>query len=124
GPINVEDGKVFLPGKKKVLTSMEELIHQFMLVTESLTPEPGEVYQAIEAPKGELGFYVVSTGGRSPYRLRIRSPSFCNLQVITRIVEGAYLADVVAVIASLDPVMGEVDRLSRRTIPVCPCSPR
>jgi NADH-quinone oxidoreductase subunit D len=110
GPINVEDGKVFLPGKKKVLTSMEELIHQFMLVTESLTPEPGEVYHAIEAPKGELGFYVVSTGGRSPYRLRIRSPSFCNLQVIPKIVEGAYLADVVAVIASLDPVMGEVDR--------------
>ena len=110
GPINVDDGKVFLPGKKKVLTSMEELIHQFMLVTESLTPEPGEVYHAIEAPKGELGFYIVSTGGRSPYRLRIRSPSFCNLQVIPKIVEGAFLADVVAVIASLDPVMGEVDR--------------
>jgi NADH-quinone oxidoreductase subunit D len=89
---------------------MEELIHQFMLVTESLTPAPGEVYHAIEAPKGELGFYVVSTGGRSPYRLRIRSPSFCNLQVITKIVVGSYLADVVAVIASLDPVMGEVDR--------------
>ena len=110
GPINVEDGKVFLPGKKKVLTSMEELIHQFMLVTEALTPAPGEVYHAIEAPKGELGFYVVSTGGRSPYRLRIRSPSFCNLQVITKIVEGSFLADTVAIIASLDPVMGEVDR--------------
>src|SRR5262249_50634204 len=109
GPYNVEDGKVFLPGKKKVLTSMEELIHQFMLVTESLAPEPGEVYHAIEAPKGELGFYVVSTGGRSPYRMRIRSPSFVNLQVISRIVVGGLIADVVAVIASLDPVMGEVD---------------
>ncbi len=110
GPINVEDGKVFLPGKKKVLTSMEELIHQFMLVTESLRPEPGEVYHSVEAPKGELGFYVVSTGGRSPYRMRIRSPSFSNLQVISKIVEGSLLADCVAVIASLDPVMGEVDR--------------
>src|SRR5207247_4750086 len=110
GPYNVEDGKVFLPPKKKALTSMEELIHLFMLVTEALTPEPGEVYHAIEAPKGELGFYVVSTGGRSPYRMRIRSPSFCNLQVIPRIVEGGFLADVVAVIASLDPVMGEVAR--------------
>ena len=110
GPYNVEDGKVFLPGKKKVLTSMEELIHQFMLVTESVAPEPGEVYHAVEAPKGELGFYIVSTGGRSPYRMRVRSPSFVNLQVIPKIVVGGLLADVVAVIASLDPVMGEVDR--------------
>lgn len=110
GPINVDDDKIFLPAKKKVLTSMEELIHQFMLVTESVTPEPGEVYHSIEAPKGELGFYVVSTGGRSPYRMRIRSPSFVNLQVISKIVVGSLIADVVAVIASLDPVMGEVDR--------------
>ena len=110
GPTDVDDGKVFLPRKKKVLTSMEELIHQFMLVTESLRPEPGEVYHAIEAPKGELGFYVLSTGGKSPYRMRIRSPSFCNLQVISKIVKGNLLADCVAVIASLDPVMGEVDR--------------
>ena len=110
GPYNVEDGKVFLPGKKRVLTSMEELIHQFMLVTEALAPEPGEVYASIEAPKGELGFYIISTGGKSPYRMRIRSPSFNNLQVIGKIVVGALIADVVAVIASLDPVMGEVDR--------------
>ena len=110
GPYNVEDGKVFLPGKKRVLTSMEELIHQFMLVTEALAPPSGEVYAAIEAPKGELGFYIVSTGGKSPYRMRIRSPSFNNLQVISKIVVGSLIADVVAVIASLDPVMGEVDR--------------
>jgi NADH-quinone oxidoreductase subunit D len=110
GPINVEDGKVFLPGKKKVLTSMEELIHQFILVTEGVTPEPGEVYSSIEAPKGELGFYLISTGGKSPYRLRIRAPSFNNLQVIGKIVVGSLIADVVATIASLDPVMGEVDR--------------
>src|SRR5206468_12716433 len=110
GPYNVEDAKVFLPEKRKVLTSMEELIHQFMLVTESVAPPPCEVYHAVEAPKGELGFYLVSTGGRSPYRLRIRSPSFTNLQVITKIVEGSYIADVAAVIASLDPVMGEGDR--------------
>jgi NADH-quinone oxidoreductase subunit D len=110
GPINVEDGKVFLPGKKKVLTSMEELIHQFILVTEGVAPEQGEVYTSIEAPKGELGFYLISTGGKSPYRLRIRSPSFNNLQVIGKIVVGSLIADVVATIASLDPVMGEVDR--------------
>ena len=110
GPVCDESGKVFLPKKKKVLTSMEELIHQFMLVTESIKPEPGEVYHSIEAPKGELGFYIVSTGGRSPYRMRIRSASFVNLQVISKIVVGGLLADTVATIASLDPVMGEVDR--------------
>jgi len=110
GPFNNESHKVLLPDKKRVLTAMEELIHQFMLVTESLAPPPGEVYQAIEAPKGELGFYIVSTGGKSPYRMRIRSPSFCNLQVLSKIVVGGMVADVVATLASMDPVLGEVDR--------------
>jgi NADH-quinone oxidoreductase subunit D len=110
GPINNESRKVLLPDKTRVLTAMEDLIHQFMLVTEALTPPPGEVYHAVEAPKGEVGFYICSTGGKSPYRLRIRSASFCNLHVLSKIVTGGLVADVVATIASLDPVMGEVDR--------------
>jgi len=110
GPISVSDPKIFLPPKKKVLTSMEELIHQFMLVTEGFECPSGEVYHSTEVPKGELGFYVVSTGGRSPYRLRIRAPSFNNLSVLPLLTEGGLVADVVAAIGSLDPVMGEVDR--------------
>ena len=110
GPVNVDDPKIFLPPKKQVLTSMEELIHQFMIVTEGFECPAGEVYHSTEVPKGELGFYIVSTGGPAPYRLRIRSPSFNNLSMLPHIVEGSLLADVIANIASLDPVMGEVDR--------------
>lgn len=110
GPVNIDDPKIFLPPKKKVLTSMEELIHQFMIVTEGFECPAGEIYDSTEVPKGELGFYIVSTGGRSPYRLRIRSPSFNNLSALPHLVEGGLVADVVANIASLDPVMGEVDR--------------
>ena len=110
GPVNIDDPKIFLPDKKNVLTSMEELIHQFMIVTEGFECPAGEIYHSTEAPKGELGFYIVSTGGRSPYRLRIRSPSFNNLATLPHLVEGGLVADVVANIASLDPVMGEVDR--------------
>ena len=110
GPINIDDPKIFLPEKKSVLTSMEELIHQFMIVTEGFECPTGEIYHATEVPKGELGFYIVSTGGRSPYRLRIRSPSFNNLATLPHLVDGGMVADVVANIASLDPVMGEVDR--------------
>ena len=110
GPVNIDDPKIFLPEKKKVLTSMEELIHQFMIVTEGFECPAGEVYHSTEVPKGELGFYIVSTGGRAPYRLRIRSPSFNNLATLPHLVEGGLVADVVANIASLDPVMGEVDR--------------
>ena len=110
GPVNIDDPKIFLPEKKEVLTSMEELIHQFMIVTEGFECPSGEIYHATEVPKGELGFYIVSTGGRSPYRLRIRSPSFNNLATLPHLVDGGLVADVVANIASLDPVMGEVDR--------------
>ncbi|MCH7779444.1 MAG: NADH dehydrogenase (quinone) subunit D [Acidobacteria bacterium] len=110
GPVNIDDPKIFLPKKKDVLTSMEELIHQFMIITEGFECPAGEIYHSTEVPKGELGFYIVSTGGRSPYRLRIRSPSFNNLATLPYLVEGGLVADVVANIASLDPVMGEVDR--------------
>jgi NADH-quinone oxidoreductase subunit D len=110
GPVNIDDPKIFLPPKKRVLESMEELIHQFMVITEGFECPAGEVYHSTEVPKGELGFYIVSTGGRSPYRLRIRSPSFNNVATLPLLVEGGLIADVVANIASLDPVMGEVDR--------------
>lgn len=110
GPINIDDPKIVLPKKEEVLQKMEELIQQFMIVTEGFTAPEGEIYHAIEAPKGELGFYIRSEGGKSPYRLHIRSPSFISLQAIEKMSVGGLLSDLVAVIASLDPVMGEVDR--------------
>jgi NADH-quinone oxidoreductase subunit D len=110
GKVHVDDPKIFLPHKQRVLTSMEELIHQFMIVTEGFSCPAGEVYVATEVPKGELGFYLVSEGGKSPYRCRIRSSAFNNLSSLTHQVEGELVADVVACIGSIDPVMGEVDR--------------
>jgi NADH-quinone oxidoreductase subunit D len=110
GPINIDDPKIVLPPKDRVLKKMEELIQQFMIVTEGFEAPAGEVYHAIEAPKGELGFYIRSEGGKSPYRLHIRSPSFICLQAIEKMAVGSLLSDLIAIIASLDPVMGEVDR--------------
>ncbi|MBP7146354.1 MAG: NADH dehydrogenase (quinone) subunit D [Acidobacteria bacterium] len=110
GPINADAPRVVLPPKEKVLTSMEDLIYHFIILTEGIRPPQGEVYHAIEAPKGELGFYIVSTGGPNAYRLRIRPAAFVNLAVIEKIAVGQMVADVVAIIGSLDPVMGEVDR--------------
>ena len=110
GPISIEDGKVFLPPKEKVLTKMEELIHQFILVTQGVNAPPGEVYFGAENPKGELGFYINSRGGGTPYRLKIRAPSFANLSVLPRMLPGHLLGDVTAVLGSLDFVMGECDR--------------
>jgi NADH-quinone oxidoreductase subunit D len=89
---------------------MEELIHQFIIVTEGFPAPTGEVYHSVEAPKGELGFYVKSEGSKSPYRLKIRSPSFVSLQAVPLMAEGGMVSDLIAVVASLDPVMGEVDR--------------
>ncbi len=110
GPVNIDDPKIFLPEKSRVLSSMEELIHQFMIVTEGFPCPSGEIYVATEVPKGELGFYIVSEGGKSPYRCRIRSSAFNNLASLKHQVEGELVADVVACIGSIDPVMGEVDR--------------
>jgi NADH-quinone oxidoreductase subunit D len=90
--------------------SMEALIHHFKMVTEGIEVPAGEVYQAVESPRGELGFYVVSAGEHRPYRVKIRDPSFVNLQAIPTMVEGYLVADAIAAIASLDPVMGGVDR--------------
>jgi len=110
GEVHLHDPRVMLPAKERVLTKMEELIHHFILVMEGMRPPAGEVYSAVEAPKGELGFYLVSDGGRSAYRLKIRSPSFVALQALPALVEGRLLSDVVAIIGSLDPVMGEADK--------------
>jgi len=109
-PINVPDHKVVLPPKQKVLTSMEELIHQFMLVTQGVNAPPGEIYFSTENPKGELGFYINSRGGGTPHRLKIRAPSFVNLSILPALLPGHMMSDVVAILGSLDFVMGECDR--------------
>ena len=110
GPINVDDGKIVLPPKEKVMTSMEELIHQFMIVTQGQDAPTGEVYFGAENPKGELGFYINSLGGGTPHRLKIRAPSFVNLSILSHLLPGHMMADVVAILGSLDFVMGECDR--------------
>jgi len=102
--------KYVYPDKDRVKGSMEAMIHHFKLVIEGLAPPAGEAYSTIEAPKGELGFYIVSDGGPKPYRLRIRPPSFVNLQSLLTMCKGNMVADVVAVIGSLDIVLGEIDR--------------
>ncbi len=102
--------KIFAPPKDKILTSMEELIQNFMLVTEGPQMPAGEVYFEAENPKGVLGFYIVSKGGGVPWRLKIRSPSFCNLSILPKVCVGALLADIVAILGSFDFVMGECDR--------------
>jgi NADH-quinone oxidoreductase subunit D len=110
GPINVEDPKNVLPSKDKVLTKMEELIQQFMIVTQGIDAPKGEVYFGAENPKGELGFYINSRGGGVPHRLKIRAPSFVNLSILPHILPGHSVSDVVAILGSLDFVMGECDR--------------
>jgi NADH-quinone oxidoreductase subunit D len=110
GEINVSDGKIVLPPKEKVLTKMEELIHQFMLVTQGVNAPPGEIYFGAENPKGELGFYLYSKGGGTPYRLKIRAPSFVSVSLLPLLLPGHMISDVMAIIGSLDFVMGECDR--------------
>lgn len=109
GDIGVDDHKIFLPRKKRVLTKMEELIHLFMVITDGIKPT-GECYFSIENPKGEHGFYLVGDGEVQPYRLHVRSPSFANIQTLPHLVRGRMIADAVACIAGLDPVMGDCDR--------------
>jgi len=110
GPVNVADPKNFPPPKTQVLTKMEELIHHFIVHTEGINAPPGEVYFAAENPKGELGFYINSKGGGTPHRLKIRAPSFVNLSVLEEIMPGHMMGDTVAILGSLDFVMGESDR--------------
>src|SRR5690349_18011623 len=109
-PVNVADGKIVLPPKNRVMTSMEELIHQFMLVTQGMNCPTGEVYFGHENPKGELGFYIHSRGGGTPYRLKIRAPSFVNLSILSHLLPGHMMSDTVSILGSFDFVMGECDR--------------
>lgn len=110
GPINVADAKNLLPNKDRVLMKMEELIHHFIIATQGIDAPAGEVYFGAENPKGELGFYIHSKGGGVPYRLKIRSPSFVNLSILSKIMPGHMLSDIPSVLGSLDFVMGECDR--------------
>ena len=111
GSFYAEDAKrIVSPPKEKVLTSMEELIQNFMITTEGPQIPAGEAYFEAENPKGALGFYVVSKGGGVPYRLKIRGPSFCSLSILDKLVPGHYMTDITVILGSLDFVMGECDR--------------
>ena len=110
GPYRTEDRKVTPPPRARIDESMEALIHHFKIFTEGFKVPPGETYTAVESPRGELGCYLVSDGGPKPQRMHIRAPSFVNLQTLPYMMHGGLLADAIAVISSIDPIMGEVDR--------------
>jgi NADH-quinone oxidoreductase subunit D len=126
GPVMIEDPKLRWPAQLSVgpdgignseqyvkhimEESMEALINHFKIVTQGFRVPAGEVYQAVESPRGELGYYVVSNGGTRPYRVHIRGPSFVNLQAVPRLIQGSLIADLIAAVASIDPVMGDADR--------------
>jgi NADH-quinone oxidoreductase subunit D len=110
GAFNSDNPKVVLPPKERVLTDMEALIHHFILVTRGFQVPAGEAYVPIESPKGELGYYVVSDGGEQPYRVRTRPACFFNLSILPEVLKGALIADSVAIIGSLDIILGEIDR--------------
>jgi NADH-quinone oxidoreductase subunit D len=110
GPVQANMPKKVLPHKDEVYTKMEELIHDFMIVNFGINPPVGEIYHAIEGSKGELGFYLVSKGDGKPWKCKIRSPSFNNIQALPKLVIGHLISDVVAIIGSIDPIMGEADK--------------
>jgi NADH-quinone oxidoreductase subunit D len=110
GPINVDDPRVILPPKTAAMNDMESMIHHFKVVMEGVRAPVGESWFSVESSKGELGMYVVSDGGSKPVRWRVRGPSFINIAAIPHMIEGALLSDVIAVNASLDIVLGEIDR--------------
>lgn len=110
GPWVADAPGIVLPPREKMKTEMEALIYHFKIVTEGFRVPPGEVYQAVESPRGELAYYVVSDGGAKPWRVYMRTPSFANLQCLPRMLEGGLIADVVAGLGSLDFVLGDVDR--------------
>jgi NADH-quinone oxidoreductase subunit D len=110
GDYRIQDKKVTPPPRARIDESMEALIHHFKIFTEGIKVPAGEVYVAIESPRGELGCYMVADGSAKPYRMHIRGPSFVNLQTLPPMLQGGLVADAVAVISSLDPIMGEVDR--------------
>jgi NADH-quinone oxidoreductase subunit D len=110
GDILLNQPKKVLPKKTEIYSKMEELIHDFMIVNFGVNPPVGDIYSAVENPKGELGFYIVSKGEGHPWKCKIRSPSFVNLQSIPHLIKGRMISDVVAIVGSLDPVMGEADK--------------
>ena len=110
GPIKADSPKVVLPDREKMKTQMEALIYHFKIITEGFTVPAGEVYQAIESPRGEMGYYIVSDGTAKPYRVHMRGPSYANLQALAKMCEGQLIADVVAAIGSIDVVLGDIDR--------------
>jgi NADH-quinone oxidoreductase subunit D len=110
GPFRAEAPGIIPPAREKMKTEMEALIYHFKIFTEGFAPPPGEVFQRIESPRGELGFFIASDGSPKPYRVHVRAPSFVNLQALSRLVEGKLIADVVACIGTLDIVLGEIDR--------------
>lgn len=110
GPINIDDKKVMLPPKHEVHTSMEAMINHFKLVIEGIQPPAGEIYDATEAPNGELGFYVISDGSAHPYRIKVRPPCFYTMAALKRLIEGGMVADIVAILGGLNVIAGELDR--------------
>jgi len=110
GAFHADAPKVVLPEREKMKTQMEALIYHFKIVTEGFRVPPGEVYQVIESPRGELGYYIVSDGTSKPLRVHMRTPSFGNLQALARLIQGKLIADVIAILGSMDFVLGDVDR--------------
>lgn len=110
GPVLTNNRKVALPPRAELARSMEAVIHQFKLVSEGLHPPAGELYTCVESARGELGYYLVSDGSNKPHRLRVRSPSFSHVEVLKKVLPGLILSDVVVAIASVDPILGDVDR--------------
>ncbi|WP_026332239.1 NADH dehydrogenase (quinone) subunit D [Deinococcus apachensis] len=110
GPIKDPNRKISLPPRQELETSMEAVIHHFKLVTEGFHPPVGEVYVPVESARGEVGYYIVSDGGSMPYRVKIRAPSFVNLQALEYACVGAQFADLITILATIDPVLGDVDR--------------
>src|SRR6201999_3187458 len=113
GAFIADDRKVALPPRHELATSMEALIHHFKLVTEGFRVPPGEVYNAIESPRGEMGVFIRSDGSSKPARLHMRDPSFVNLQSFGAMVQDLYIADLIAALAMLDPILGGIDRCWR-----------
>nr|HEV8051613.1 NADH-quinone oxidoreductase subunit D [Parachlamydiaceae bacterium] len=110
GPVITSNRKVALPPRHQLVRSMEAVIHQFKLVSEGIHPPCGELYQCVESARGELGYFLVSDGSNKPYRLRVRSPSYPHVEILQKILPGLILSDVVVTIASIDPILGDVDR--------------
>jgi NADH-quinone oxidoreductase subunit D len=110
GPIRADAPGIIPPEREAMKTEMEALIYHFKIFTEGFAPPPGHVYQRIESPRGELGFFVVSDGSPKPCRVKVRAPSFVNLQALPEMAEGRLVADLIACIGTTDIVLGEVDR--------------